>query len=94
MKEHATIELDTVIVAEIADGVVPESGSECEDVISVSLRRGNRRRCRPGGCHCHSAGENVISQGRVRADRGLIVCDARAATWNLSPEGMLPANGR
>jgi hypothetical protein len=49
MKEHATIELDTVIVAEIADGVVPESGSECEDVISVSLRRGNRRRCRPGG---------------------------------------------
>jgi hypothetical protein len=56
--EHATIELDTVIVPEIADGVVADSARE------------------------------------VREYRGLIVCGVRAATWNLSREGMLPANGR
>jgi hypothetical protein len=56
--EHATVELDTVIVAEIADDVMAESARE------------------------------------VREYRGLTVCGARAATWNLSREGMLPANGR
>jgi hypothetical protein len=48
--EHATVELDTVIVPEIADGVVAEPARE------------------------------------VREYRGLTVCGARAATWNLSRE--------
>jgi hypothetical protein len=81
-------------VADIADGAVPESGSECEDVISVSAGEVIVAAAAPEDGIAISAGENVISQGRVRAYRGLIVCDARAATWNLSPEGMLPANGR
>jgi hypothetical protein len=56
--EHATVELDTVIMPEIPDGVVAESARE------------------------------------VREYRGLTDLWRSTARWNLSREGMLPANGR
>jgi hypothetical protein len=49
--EHASIELDMVIVAEIADG--PESGSECEDVISIPSGELIVAAAAPEECHCH-----------------------------------------
>ena len=59
--EHATVEFDSVIVAEIADGVVAKSASECEDVISVPAGELVVAAAAPEDVIAISAGENVIA---------------------------------